>query len=186
MDLNSIKENYELEELNRQKYAHLKDIGELKVETKGDTRLLWLCNQFNNPISGVMLWKGQMCWFQCFNSCYVQLEDPEFDESEWDSEELEQDPTLRYDYRFISFYKVYKLSAQIVGKMVSNHEKFCNYVSNHYYDENGVKINKAPKIKYSPNLFYGVVKECDKYGVEKWDYFLDEWEVIGKFKIGDI
>ena len=85
------------------KYLGVETIDKLRIETKFQTRLLWHCGYWDGPMNGVMLWKGQMCWFQSCDSCYLKVKDPEINE----------DDTDLYDNIMIRFYKVYEVPHNI-------------------------------------------------------------------------
>ena len=60
--------------------------------------------------------------------------------------------------------------------MISNHESWCNYVSNNYYNKNGIEISKPAKIHHSLDIQNNTTKDWSQ-----GDY-LKEWKVVGKFK----
>ena len=148
---------------NLQIYNNNVNLQYLKNLHSPSTRLLWHLNYWDGPHSGVMLWNNQKCYFKSYEDITLQLEDPEFDETEYDPQEL-MDPTLKYLYQSVRFYKVYAVPPQTMSAFTHNHNMFDQYIGTHTnYDENGVKTGSV----------HGL--DLDWAG-------LDNWPVVGKFK----
>ena len=163
----------------------MKAIKELREETKGQTRMLYHLNYWDGPISGVMLWNGERCYF---NQSDERSEVREYTESEIENwkkycidTNMEFDMDDCRDYYNYRQYKVYKTPLDIMQQLDENHNLFRRYVGIHTdYDENGsrymgkgyLKPSKYHKKFYDrkPTITCDISKECEN------------WDIIGKFE----
>lgn len=160
----------------------MKNLKELREESNGNTRLLYHLNYWDGPISGVMLWNGERCYFNQFSerSERIKWSDEEIEDWKKHCEEngREFDIDDCEDWDLYRHYKVYRTPPNVMRDIDEDHELFRRYVGVHTdYDENGRRclVNHLRPAKFH-KLFYDRKKEnhC------KMD--VENWEVIGEFE----
>ena len=137
---------------------------------------------WDGPHSGVMLWNSQKCYFQSYEDVMLELDDPEFDESEYTPEELEDEPSLKYDYPSVRFFKVYQTPINVMNNMIHNHQLFDELIGTHTnYDDSGKRTGFC---HLNPNNDNTEIWNNLKNNQIDVDLDLDNWPVVGKFRIG--
>lgn len=160
----------------------MKDLKELREESKGNTRMLWHHDYWDGPISGVILWDNEMCWFsQKGDDIYIKKEISEEEKLELiemsKKDNISLDDSDFYDYEHWREYDVYKVPDEIMNDIVFNHELFKKYVGDHTdYDENGLR----PIGKLRPRELHSKFYERKEEKNVKLD--LVNWRIIGEFK----
>jgi len=157
----------------------MKSLDNLREESSGNTRILWHASYWDGPISGVMLWNGEMCWFEQFGSEIVN--EILMSDSEWiDYKKMCEMNNFTYcdddriEHSRDRHMKVYRLPENILNDIIFNHEIFKKYVGEHTdYDINGNRpIGKTiSSIDY--NKFLNNIK--------KIEFNLSDYEIIGEF-----
>lgn len=121
----------------------METLQELREETSGQTRMLWHSNYWDGPLSGVILWSGEKCWFEMHEEKTSErlMSDKDWKEyldycKEKYQEVPDEDERMEYDrYRY---FKVYRLPSKTMDAIIHNHNLFRNCVGTHTdYDENG-------------------------------------------------
>lgn len=179
----------------------MKRLKELREETGGQTRMLWHNNYWDGPISGMMLWDGEMRWFQMFDETWEECLIPGDEWKEWVEyyrEKYGKDPDEedRIEHDRTRKYRVYVLPEEVKKAIIHNHELFRKYVGIHTdYDEKGCRYlgegylrpysehSKFYNSKKSNNLFVRwfpfLFKKQDIKMEYSWN--LDSYEVVGEF-----
>ncbi len=160
----------------------MKLLKELREESGGNTRMLWHSNYWDGPLSGVILWEGEKCWFDYADEEYVEIPLTEEELKEWAEyegitvDEIEEDDKIDYDrYRYFNVYRVPK---EVMGVIEYNHELFRKYVGTHTdYDENGCRHHNLVD-SGEHHKFYN-----NRKSHKKWEKDLDNWEKIGEFEL---
>src|SRR5258708_638105 len=116
----------------------------LREETNGQTRLLWHSNFWDGPLSGLMLWNGEKCWFDNIGERVEERPWSEEEIKEWVdyktsiSEEGDLDPDDYIDYDRYFVFKVYRIHPDLLEHLEYEHSLFQQNVGTHTdYDENG-------------------------------------------------
>jgi hypothetical protein len=160
----------------------MKDLKELREESKGNTRMLWHHDYWDGPISGVILWDNEMCWFsQKGDDIYNKKEISEEEKVELINWAKENNHTLDemdfYDFNHWRIYDVYRIPKETMDAIIFNHELFKKYVGEHTdYDENGVR----PIGKLRPSELHSMFYE--RREEKKVNLDLEKCEIIGEFK----
>jgi hypothetical protein len=103
-------------------YLALPYLGEVFVPSEA-FRLLWTCDYWDGPISGVCLYLGQRCWFDVVDDVHF---------TEWDEDLGEWDPCVSRRYA------VYALTPEALAWEEEVHARFREHVGVHTtYDEHG-------------------------------------------------
>lgn len=159
----------------------MKDLKVLREESKGSTRLLWHHSYWDGPISGVMLWNGEQCWFeQDGDDIVTKIPFTDEERNSWTiacaKENYPVDEDDMFEYESYRIYNVYKLSPDVMEAIEYNHNLFREYVGTHTdYDENGNRNHYGVKSSKTHDLFY---KNRSEHKV----YELNKQEIIGVFK----
>jgi hypothetical protein len=169
----------------------MKTIRELREETDGQTRLLWRSSVWDGPINGVMLWEGEMCWFDTKEEVTNEIPLTEEEIKEWADycgivvDEVDEEDKIEYEWYRI--YNVYRVPKDVMESIEYNHNLFREHVGTHQdYDEHG----KRP-------IDYGVDKHHESMGGnrdhgkfynergkhKKYELKLKECEVLGEFTL---
>ena len=160
----------------------MKDLKELREESKGNTRMLWHHDYWDGPISGVILWEGEMCWFsQKGDDIYIKKEISEEEKLELiemsKNDNITLDDSDFYDYEHWREYEVYKVPKEIMDSIIFNHNLFREYVGDHTdYNEDGVRPIGKLRPRELHHKFYERKEE------KKYELDLKSCEVIGEFK----
>jgi hypothetical protein len=159
----------------------MKTLKELREESNGNIRMLWHHDYWDGPISGVILWNGEYCWFNQIEQ--VDIETPM---SEEDKQEFinycEKNGYKWYDSDLIDYesyrvYNVYRMPRAVMKAIIHNHSVFQEYVGTHTdYDEYGCRHHNLKSKDFMDAFYSGKVKK------EKVDLRLEEREVVGVFK----
>jgi len=121
----------------------MKTIDELRLETDGNTRLLWHEAYWDGPHDGVMLWNGEKCWFSSDgDDKFVEIPPTEEEILEWKEicikENWNFNPDDCIDYERYRYFKVYRIPEDAMKKIEEEHAIFEKYVGTHTsYGENG-------------------------------------------------
>lgn len=160
----------------------MKSLKEFREESNGNTRMLWHHDYWDGPISGVILWDGEYCWFQQNDEVNTEIPFTEEERKNWIEEcikhdyEIDERDMVNYDsYRV---YDVYRMPVDVMDNIRHNHELFRKYVGVHTdYDENGKREigNLRPYTEH--DKFYNT-----KSTHKPVDFNLKSRELIGVFK----
>jgi hypothetical protein len=119
----------------KQRCKIIKKLEDLREETKGQTRMLWHHDYWDGPRSGVMLWKGEKCWFSVHQECNISIPLTREDIKDFHIANLSRDEKFTIeewrDYDFYREYKVYRIPEENMEAITYNHELFCKYVGTH-------------------------------------------------------
>jgi len=159
----------------------MKQLKELREENGGQTRLLWHENYWDGPLTGVMLWEGEKCWFETYEDDFVERPLTEEEIKDWADflkipvEEVDEEDKI--DYEPYRRYNVYRIPKETMEAIEYNHNLFRKYVGTHTdYDENGLRHHNLAD--YNEHHKYYNNRELHK----KWEKDLDKWELIDKFE----
>lgn len=164
----------------------MKYINDLRIETKGQTRLLWYNDYYDGPRSGLMLWDNKKCWYKIYDEEIIEIPYTENEKKyEIDFFKKMGDDISKNDDEYFThteiyyLYYVYNLDNIELEKIEYNHEIFKKYVGTHTdYDLNGKRnydgVNKDKNMikKYFDN----------KVKIKDVNIDLSEKNIIGKFK----
>lgn len=167
----------------------MKTIDELRTETNGETRLLWHCNYWDGPLSGVMLWKGEKCWFQSVNDISVRVDFTPDETEDWRKICSEEGFQFRLnecaEYENHRIFQVYRIPVDEMQKIEEEHALFEQYVGTHTsYDENGNrphgKTDGSHLRPYSEHQKYYERKDKHTFHI---DPKTSKYDCIGVFEI---
>lgn len=186
----------------------MKTLKELREQSSGETRILWHSSYWDGPQSGLMLWGGEIMWFNMYDEKYDEVLMPEDDWKEWVDyyqEKYSKEPNEedRIEYDRTRYFKVYRLPEEIKQAKIHNHQLFQKYVGLHTdYDLEGRRGKGASSSKDLGDLkpyklhskFYSA-KSSDNWLVKlfpflfkkedlhlKYEWNLQQYEVIGEFQ----
>ncbi len=112
-----------------------KDIKELKSIKSNTTRLLWYSNKHDGiPYEGLMLYKGQKCWYRVYDiDCKeMRYSDSDLIKSGYTDEDIEfMDESDRNWFDELHYFKIYKLSQREIFNLEEEHDKFRDKWGNH-------------------------------------------------------
>lgn len=120
----------------------MKDLEELIESGESQTRLLWHHDYWDGPMTGVMLWEGEKCWFEMVEEKHFEVPLTEEEINEWaDYLKISVDEVEdvdKVDWDRIRWFDVYRIPKEIMESIEYNHELFRKYVGAHTdYDEEG-------------------------------------------------
>lgn len=165
----------------KQRCKIIKKLKDLREETKGQTRMLWHHDYWDGPRSGVMLWKGEKCWFSIHQEYSVPIPLTREDMKDlviYNSTRIEKCTVEQWiEYDNWREFKVYRIPEETMQAITHNHELFCKYVGTHTnYDESGSRHHElAP---YSDHdKFYN-----DRNSHKHYELDLSKCKVVGMFR----
>lgn len=158
----------------------MKSMRELRQENP-NFRVLYHCNYWDGPISGVCLWNGKKQYFDIFHWEFYSYDEENW--SEWEKFCKENDIKIHFyednEYGIVYYtdriYAVYDTPDDVMRVMEKRDELFCKYVGTHCnYDESGRREvgNLRPYSEH--DKFY-------KADIEKPNIRKEEWTILGKF-----
>jgi hypothetical protein len=105
-----------------------KDIQELNSIESNATKLLFYWNKYDGiPYEGLMLYKGQKCWYRTYDMDLKEMRysDSDLLKSGYRQDQLDlidEEDRLWYEETF--YYKIYKLTQREVFKIEEQHDRF--------------------------------------------------------------
>lgn len=165
----------------KQRCKTIRELKDLREETKGLTRMLWHHDYWDGPRSGVMLWNGEKCWFSIHQECNIPIKLTKEDIEDFHIANLTRETPFTIeewkDYDFYREFKVYRVPEETMEAITYNHELFSKYVGTHTnYDENGCRHhNLAPYTDHGN--FYN-----DRNSHKHYDLDLSKCKIVGIFR----
>jgi len=159
----------------------MKTLKELREESNGNTRMLWHHNYWDGPISGVILWNGEYCWFDQIEEVNIETPMNEKDRQDY-IEYCEKNGYAWHehdmvDYESYRIYNVYRMPRAVMKSIIHNHSIFQEFVGTHTdYDEYGRRHHNL-KGKDLMDLFYSGKTDKKEVNLD-----LENREVVGVFK----
>jgi len=158
----------------------MKEMKQLRLESNGETRVLYHMNFWDGPISGVCLYNGKKCYFDTINEVH---EERLMDEEEWIDYCVEMvkhgydiNPDDRNEYNWYRIYAIFETPDEVMEILDENHNLFKKHVGTHCnYNWDGLRPldisiedhkNSISQIDHSK--FYGVEKRSANLEVKKW------------------
>jgi hypothetical protein len=128
-----------------------------------DNRFLWHEAYYDRPLSGMMLWKGEMVWFQEYDERSIEVPADEPDEDSF--------------IEIVGLYNVYRLTPEILQIKIHNHEICRKLIGTHNdynpdYTRNIGSLNPNWKANWD---------QCISQQL-KYNFVLSDFELIGKFE----
>ncbi len=159
----------------------MKTLKELREESNGNTRMMWHHNYWDGPISGVIQWNGEYCWFDQIEEVNIETPMSEKDKQDYigycDANGYKWHEHDLVDYESYRIYNVYRMPRSVMKAIIFNHSLFKYYVGTHTdYDENGKRHHNL-KSSFMHDVFYSGKAEKKEVNLD-----LKNREVVGVFK----
>jgi hypothetical protein len=160
----------------------MKTLKEFREESNGNTRMLWHHDFWDGPITGVILWNGEYCWFNQIEEVNIETPMSEEDKTEYikycEQNGYKWDKYVFVDYESYRIYNVYRMPRTVMKAIIFNHSLFKYYVGTHTeYDNDGLR-HRNLRPSFMHEVFYANRSEHKKV-----DLNLNTREVIGTFKM---
>lgn len=144
-----------------------------KKSSDGQTRLLYHLDFWDGPITGVLLWNGERCYFKM--SADIHTREP------WSQEEIDKYESTKetnphyiddkdyYEYDGFRQYAVYRVTPDTMAAIDYNHELFRTHVGTHtdYNEDDGKRaVGSGVKPRSEHHKWYDHPEVRKKHNLE--------------------